>query len=270
MYNAFRSFFLRTASLVLFSIAVIAIACTTPEPAPVADEVPAQGTSPSSATGPEPSSSEPEPPTATVPAATLPPTASPTAESPTATSTPSPTNTSAPQPTFTPRPPPTLPSSATPVPTLRPTYTPRPTSTPRVPNPLAGLQNDVWIDRNHPKLADAIRDLPWVTDGVSDLEREALQELLWISWVNDAHGWNLVQAPWVVNGPNQTEIEAIGVLNQATQDSPSLGNQLRLNSGSRMTSRSMNSEQPHTSIGRTTGLRRWLKAFFKKPGYPTV
>ena len=140
------------------------------------------------------------------------------------TETPSPTNT--PAPTFTPRPTPTLKPSPTPVPTVRPTPTPRPTSTPRPPNPFAGLQNDRWIHDNHPRLADAVRGLLWVSNGVSELETEMLQELLWIAWVNDAHAWNLVQAPWVVDGPNQAEIDAIGFLNWASQDSPAFGNQI--------------------------------------------
>ena len=75
-------------------------------------------------------------------------------------------------------------------------------------------------------MATAIKELPWVVDGVTDLEREALQQLLWIAWVEKNHAWNLLRTPWLEDGPDVNEIDAIERLNWTTQTSPELGDKL--------------------------------------------
>lgn len=135
-----------------------------------------------------------------------------------------PTNT--PLPTFTPRPDPTPTSASTPTRTPRPTLTPRPTSTQTPPNPLGGLENDLWIAINHPELTKAITTQGWVTDGVTEMERDALQRLLWLTVEEEDHTWNLLRMPWLKDGPNQHEIDAISQLAWATQTSPDLGDRL--------------------------------------------
>ena len=75
-------------------------------------------------------------------------------------------------------------------------------------------------------MATAIKELPWVVDGVTDLEREALQQLLWIAWVEKNHAWNLLRTPWLEDGPDVNEIDAIQILNWTTQTSPELGDKL--------------------------------------------
>ena len=159
------------------------------------------------------------------------PTATPMVSPPTPTATPGPTEppappTNTPAPTFTPQPKPTVTPEPTPTRTPSPTLTPRPTSTLAPPSPIAGLENEQWIEENEPQLASVIKGLPWVVDGVSDLERDAVQQLLWITWVEKEHAWNLVDTPWLKDGPDAYEIEAIERLNWTTQTSPELGDAL--------------------------------------------
>ena len=75
-------------------------------------------------------------------------------------------------------------------------------------------------------MATAIKELPWVVDGVTDLERDALQQLLYIAWVEKNHAWNLLRTPWLEDGPDVNEIDAIERLNWTTQTSPELGDKL--------------------------------------------
>ncbi len=75
-------------------------------------------------------------------------------------------------------------------------------------------------------MATAIKELPWVVDGVTDLEREALQQLLWIAWTEKNHAWNLLRTPWLEDGPDVNEIDAIERLNWTTQTSPELADKL--------------------------------------------
>ena len=203
-----RRFLTVLLTTVALGIALTGVSCTAPEPAAV----------------PTPTSA---------PTDTPPPTATVAPPAPTATATPEPTLTSTPippthtpAPTFTPKPRPTATLRPTPTSTPGPTRTPRPTSTPRPPNPIAGLQNDRWIERNDPRLATAIKELPWVVDGVTDLEREALQQLLWIAWTEKNHAWNLLRTPWLEDGPDVNEIDAIERLNWTTQTFPELADKL--------------------------------------------
>ena len=126
------------------------------------------------------------------------------------------------QPTATPRPTRTPSPTFTPAPTL----TREPTRTPLPSSPLAGLQNDRWIASSHPALTASIKSQSWVTDGVTEMERDALQQLLWITAVEENHAWNLLQMPWLEDGPNQREIDAIQQLDWTTQTSSDLGDQL--------------------------------------------
>ena len=166
-----------------------------------------------------------------VPAPTAAPEAAPTRQ-PTLAATPSPTPTvSPPTPTATPGPTePPAPPTNTPAPTFtprpKPTRTPRPTATPAAPNPLAGLENDQWITEDDPELASAIKKSPWVSDGVTEIERDALQELLWLAATEKAHIWKLLQARWLEDGPNAYEIDAIERMSWLTQTSPELGAEL--------------------------------------------
>ena len=88
-------------------------------------------------------------------------------------------------------PPPALPAattlsvaSATPTPTARLTPTARPTPTP---TPISRLrtihntQNMRWLAQSHPSLYRRLAGLPWVEDGLTDMERDAIDGLLYMA-----------------------------------------------------------------------------------------
>ena len=131
---------------------------------------------------------------------------------PTDTPTPVPTLTPTPVPTDTPTPVPTL--TPTPVPTDTPTPTPEPTATP-TPAPsstLASLyetRNTRWLVWAHPTVARQIQDLTWVADGLSDLERSAVDELIYMAVAEIANLEAGLALSWVQDGISETEYEAL-------------------------------------------------------------
>ncbi len=128
---------------------------------------------------------------------------------PTATPVP-PTNT--PAPTFTPKPKPTATARPTPTHTPRPTFTPRPTITPTPPSPIAGLENAAWLERNKRALANELKGLAWVADGVDDSEREAAELLIAAArWYPDTFS-ALVEKPWLHDSVTHHEAIAIEYL----------------------------------------------------------
>ena len=121
-------------------------------------------------------------------------------------------STPAPRPTATPRPaavlPPTvaLPPTATPRPAAalpptsaaRPTATPRPTSV-RKPASLAAMHNTnnaQWVAQRHPGLHRSIMQLPWVADGLDDGEKEAIDSILYAAMRDSSIAENLMQMPF--------------------------------------------------------------------------
>lgn len=115
------------------------------------------------------------------------------------TATPAPTYTpyptATPAPTHTPQPTAAPPPTYTPYPTTtptqaRPTYTPRPhpTATPANATVLSNVhstENTLWLDYQHPTLAQGIANLRWAKDGLTDSERTLIDQILYIA-VQDA------------------------------------------------------------------------------------
>ena len=96
------------------------------------------------------------------------------------------------QPAITPTPLPT--ATKTPV----PNYTPRPTPTVSVPlAALHSMQSTRWIRQSHPALYNSIIDLPWVADGLSGSEKEAIDELLYIAYRDVRIANDLVKMPFM-------------------------------------------------------------------------
>ena len=139
------------------------------------------------------------------------PTATPTATPP-PTATPISTPTPIPVPTATPAPTPT----PTPVPTAIPTPTPKPSPTPTPAPPTLPstyeTDNTRWLARNYPALARQIHMLPWVQDGLSDLERSAVDELLYIAVEDVANLDAALGLPWVQDDIRQVEYELLDFL----------------------------------------------------------
>ena len=75
-------------------------------------------------------------------------------------------------------------------------------------------------------MVTVIRELPWVGDGVSATEKNALQELLWTSSHQIDIAWDLLRMPWFVDGPVTLEISAMERLRWTTMTSADLGQKL--------------------------------------------
>ena len=117
-----------------------------------------------------------------------------------------PTLTPTPAPTVTPRPTQTPLPAATP----QPTNTPVPTATPR-PNlsALHNTQNTRWLTRNYPALAQQIETFSWVQDGLSDLERSTIDDLLYMGAGEIVSLEAVLRLPWVQDAISKVEYEII-------------------------------------------------------------
>ena len=103
----------------------------------------------------------------------------------------------------------------TPVPTLPPTPTPSPTPTPTTApsapalSSLHDTQNTQWLKGRHPALYWQIQELPWVKDGLSERERETIDELLYIGVGDVANLRAALGLTWVQDEISETEHDAI-------------------------------------------------------------
>ena len=113
-------------------------------------------------------------------------------------------------------------STSTPEPTATPTPLPEPTSTP-TPSPTpAPLYLEGWrtipgvssLERSKPELATMIIGLPWVSDGISNSEREAVQQLVSAAMLDEPVFLAVMARQWIVDGLNRTER---GILRELTR-----------------------------------------------------
>ena len=143
-----------------------------------------------------------------------------------------------------------------------PTATLPPTSTPTAPSPIAGIERAAWLERNKPDLADQIKALPWVADGIDDSERDAarmlvdsanhypetFRALLQMPWVSDSEiavaetgaiyaiRWTaksapsvseqLLQVPWVQDGVTEAESGAMQHIHRTARRAPALAERM--------------------------------------------
>ena len=117
----------------------------------------------------------------------------------------------------------TPPSTSTLTPTPTPTPPPTPTPVPVV--TLASLyetQNTRWLVRNYPALARQIQTLAWVQDGLSDLERSTVDELLWMAAEDVANLEAALRLSWVQDDIQEAEYQALDKL--GFLDSPNPAN----------------------------------------------
>ena len=108
-----------------------------------------------------------------------------------------------------------------------PTATATETATPVPVVTLASLhetQNTRWLVRNHPSLARQIHALSWVEDGLSDLERSAVDELLYMAVEDVTNLEAVLQLPWVQDDVSETEYEFLDFL--GVLDTPNPANLL--------------------------------------------
>ena len=78
---------------------------------------------------------------------------------------------------------------------------------------LRDFTNGAWLEQRYGRLADSIRTLDWVKDGIDDTEAEAVQDLLYIAVMSRSVTSSLVAMPWVQDGVTHAEAGAIGWMN---------------------------------------------------------
>ena len=84
-------------------------------------------------------------------------------------------------------------------------------------------QNLAWLAQNHPSLYRQIADLPWVEDGLSQLERDTIDQLLYIGVSDIPSLRTTLGLPWVQDAISEVEYDAIDWLsNLGVRDIPNL------------------------------------------------
>ncbi len=144
---------------------------------------------------------------------------------PTQTPRPNPTSTITPTSTVGPTAVPTSTPTVTPVPTAPPA--PTPTPPPATPTPIPPtatpvpvyyeawrrLPNTQWLEDNYPTLANEIKALTWVADGIATgAETKVLREILSHAQVSIPAMTNLLMFPWVQDGVTQDEAEVMDLI----------------------------------------------------------
>ena len=69
--------------------------------------------------------------------------------------------------------------------------------------------NARWLEQNYPTLASEIKSLPWVSDGIDNMESEVVQELLNIAAASRPTVSSIVRLGWVRDGIEEMEVKAI-------------------------------------------------------------
>ena len=111
-------------------------------------------------------------------------------------------------------------STATATPTITPapstataTATTSPTPATAVLPSLRDFKNGAWLEQRHARLADSIRSLDWVQDGIDDTESKAIQDLLYMAVTSRSVTSSLVSLRWVQDGIGEVEAGAIDWMN---------------------------------------------------------
>ena len=123
---------------------------------------------------------------------------------------PQPTATAAPLPTHTPYP------TSTPT-HARPTYTPRPrpTATPANTTVLSNVhstENTLWLDYQHPALAQGIANLRWAKDGLTDSERTLIDEILYIAVEDITVAREIISQPFLLHSYETHDLHLVSAV----------------------------------------------------------
>ena len=88
--------------------------------------------------------------------------------------------------------------------------------------PFSDLQNSAWLEQNKPALANQLKALPWIADGVDESEREAAELLIaTATWHPDMFD-SLLQKPWVLDSITEHETTAIWGIRWSARKSTAL------------------------------------------------
>ena len=84
-------------------------------------------------------------------------------------------------------------------------------------------QNLRWLAHHHPSLYRQLAALPWVEDGLSELERDTIDQLLYIGVSDIPSLRTTLGLPWVQDAISEVEYDAIDWLsNLGVRDIPNL------------------------------------------------
>ena len=137
-----------------------------------------------------------------------------------------------PYPTYTPRPTHTPYPTATPVPSPTPTPmpSPTPTATPLPPKPtptatpslpeLHDTEHTRWWKRTNPGLYRQIQQSPWVQDGLSEVEIDTIDDLLYMAAGDIANVRAVLRMPWLQDAVSETEYNIIYWLKRVGYEFP--------------------------------------------------
>ena len=218
-----KSWRLLWIATVFLSLMIWTAACTTNNPPPVKQPEPesAETSLPPPAVLPIATPVRPTPTFTPVPTQTpvLP------TETSVATATPVPP-TRTPTLTFTPLPSPTVTPEPSPTPTPRPALLPQPAGTPAPPSPIADLKRGAWLEANEPALAEQLKELSWIADGVDNSERNAAELLIAAARHHPDVFDSLIQRTWVLDGVTEHETTAMYGIRWIVRESPALAERL--------------------------------------------
>lgn len=82
-----------------------------------------------------------------------------------------------------------------------------------VPFSISEFTNGRWLEQQHPQLAATIKRLAWVQDGVSEMETETIQDLLFVAVTSHTVASSILSFTWVQDGMEEVEADAINWLN---------------------------------------------------------
>ena len=104
--------------------------------------------------------------------------------------------------------------------TATPTPSPSPTPVPGTLPSVHDTNNTRWLARKYPALAQQIQTLSWVQDGLSDLERSAIDELLYMAVEDVANLETILHLPWVQDDITEAEYEFLDKLGYLDSPNP--------------------------------------------------
>ena len=82
---------------------------------------------------------------------------------------------------------------------------------PRPLSSLRGFANGRWLEQQDPQLASEIKNLDWVRDGVSQIESEVIQSLLYIASTNRSVAAQMIRMPFLrtIEPPDTSAIQSL-------------------------------------------------------------
>ena len=74
---------------------------------------------------------------------------------------------------------------------------------------LSDAQNARWLKWAYPALYREMQELAWISDGISPLEETAVEELLYLNADSPGNIGAALALPWLADGVSEAEVEAL-------------------------------------------------------------